>query len=188
MNRIALLSIAACFAAPVMATPETYVIDDNHTLPRFSYSHLGYSVQLSRFDKASGKIVYDADADTASIDVVIDMKSVDTGSPKFNEHIQSDEFLDTAKYPTATFKSTAVKFVGGKPASIDGDLTIKGITKPVTLTVNSFQHMMHPMLKRDAIGATATTTIRRSEFSAGKYAPFVGDEVTITIPVEALKQ
>jgi polyisoprenoid-binding protein YceI len=188
MNRFALLPIVALLSAPALAAPETYIIDNNHTLPRFSYSHMGYSIQLSRFDKASGKIVYDADADMGSVDVTIDMKSVDTGSTKFNEHIQSEDFLDTAKFPTASFKSTAVKFVGGRPASIEGNLTIKGVTKPVTLTVVSFQHMMHPMLKKDAIGATATTTIRRSDFNAGKYAPLVGDEVTITIPVEAQRE
>jgi polyisoprenoid-binding protein YceI len=113
---------------------------------------------------------------------------VNTGSAQFNEHIQGEGFLDTAKFPTATFKSTTVKFVRGNPATVEGNLTIKGVTKPVTLTVNSFQHMMHPMLKKDAIGATATTTIKRSDFNAGKYAPLVGDEVTITIPVEALKE
>jgi polyisoprenoid-binding protein YceI len=188
MNRLAFLPVAALLSSPALAAPETYVIDSNHTLPRFSYSHLGYSVQLSRFDKTSGKIVYDADADAGSVDVTIDMKSVDTGSAKFNEHIQSEDFLDTAKYPVATFKSTAVRFVGGKPATVEGNLTIKGVTKPVTLTVVSFQHMMHPMLKKDAIGATATATIKRSDFEAGKYAPLVGDEVTLTIPVEALKE
>jgi polyisoprenoid-binding protein YceI len=188
MNKLVFLPVAAFLAAPALAAPETYILDASHTLPRFSYSHMGYSIQLSRFDKASGKIVYDADAETGAVDVEIDMKSVDTGSTKFNEHIQGEDFLDTAKFPTATFKSTAVKFAGGKPATVEGNLTIKGVTKPVTLTVNSFQHMMHPMLKKDAIGATATTTIKRSDFNAGKYAPLVGDEVTITIPVEALKQ
>jgi polyisoprenoid-binding protein YceI len=188
MNKLAFLSVAAFFAAPALAAPETYIIDNDHTLPRFSYSHMGYSIQLSRFDKASGKIVYDADAETGSVDVTIDMKSVNTGSAQFNEHIQGEGFLDTAKFPTATFKSTTVKFVRGNPASVEGNLTIKGVTKPVTLTVNSFQHMMHPMMKKDAIGATATTTIKRSDFNAGKYAPLVGDEVTITIPVEALKE
>jgi len=188
MNRLAFLPLAALLAAPAIAAPETYVIDGNHTLPRFSYSHLGYSIQMSRFDRATGKIVYDADAEAGSVEVQIDMASVDTGSQAFNEHIQGPDFLDTAAWPTATFKSTAVRFVRGAPAAVEGNLTIKGVTRPVTLTVSSFQHMMHPMLKKDAIGATATTTIKRSDFNAGKYAPLVGDEVTITIPVEAIRQ
>jgi hypothetical protein len=87
---------------------------------------------------------------------VIDTKSVDTGYDTFNEHIQGEDFLDTAKYPTATFKSTKVIFEGDKPAKVEGNLTLKGVTKPVTLTVTSFQAMPHPMLKKDAIGANAT--------------------------------
>ncbi len=188
MNRLLLLPIAALLSAPALAAPEAFILDNNHTLPRFSYSHMGYSNQLSRFDRTSGKIVLDTDAQTGSVDVVIDMKSVNTGSATFNGHIQGEDFLDTAKYPVATYKSTAVKFVAGKPAIVEGNLTLKGVTRPVTLTVTSFQHMMHPMLKKDAIGANATAMVKRSDFNAGKYAPLVGDEVTIVIPVEALKE
>ena len=181
----AILSIAA--AAPALAAPETYVVDGSHTFPRFSYSHLGFSTQLSRFNKTTGKVVFDKAAKTGSVDIEIDAKSVDTGSMLFNEHIQGEDFLDTAKFPTATFKSTKVIFKGDKPAKIQGELTIKGVTKPVVLTVTSFQAMPHPMQKKDAIGANATTTIKRSEFNAGKYAPHVGDEVRIDIAIEAIK-
>lgn len=181
----AILSIAA--AAPALAAPETYVVDGSHTFPRFSYSHLGFSTQLSRFNKTTGKVVFDKAAKTGSVDIEIDAKSVDTGSTLFNEHIQGEDFLDTAKFPTATFKSTKVIFKGDKPAKIQGELTIKGVTKPVVLTVTSFQAMPHPMQKKDAIGANATTTIKRSEFNAGKYAPHVGDEVRIDIAIEAIK-
>ena len=181
----AILSIAA--AAPALAAPETYVVDGSHTFPRFSYSHHGFSTQLSRFNKTTGKVVFDKTAKTGSVDIEIDAKSVDTGSTLFNEHIQGEDFLDTAKFPTATFKSTKVLFKGDKPAKIQGELTIKGVTKPVVLTVTSFQAMPHPMQKKDAIGANATTTIKRSEFNAGKYAPHVGDEVRIDIAIEAIK-
>ncbi len=186
MRRLTLL--AAIVALPAFAQPDTFVIDQSHTFPRFSYSHLGYSTQLSRFNQTSGKVTWDRAAHTGAVDVVIDMKSVDTGSKLFDEHIQGEDYLDTSRYPTATFKSTAVRFDGDKPVAIDGDLTIKGVTKPVTLTVTSFQAMPHPMLKREAIGANATTTIKRSEFNAGKYAPYVGDEVTIGLALEAVKQ
>ena len=173
-------------AAPALAAPETYVVDGSHTFPRFSYSHLGFSTQLSRFNKTTGKVVFDKAAKTGSVDIEIDAKSVDTGSTLFNEHIQGEDFLDTAKFPTATFKSTKVLFKGDKPAKIQGELTIKGVTKSVILTVTSFQAMPHPMQKKDAIGANATT-IKRSEFNAGKYAPHVGDEVRIDIAIEAIK-
>ena len=175
-------------ASAALAAPETYVVDCSHTYPRFSYSHLGFSTQLSRFNTTTGKVVFDKAAKTGSVDIEIDAKSVDTGSTLFNQHIQGEDFLDTAKYPKAIFKSTNVVFEGDKPAKIEGNLTIKGVTKPVTLTVTSFQAMPHPMQKKDAIGANAYTTIKRSEFNAGKYAPNVGDEVRIDIAIEAIKQ
>jgi polyisoprenoid-binding protein YceI len=184
----AALILAAVAAAPAMAAPETFVADSTHTFSRFSYSHFGYSTQLSRFNKNSGKVVFDKVAKTGSVDIVIDTKSVDTGADVFNEHIQGEDFLDTAKYPTATFKSTKVIFEGDKPAKVEGNLTLKGVTKPVTLTITSFQAMPHPMLKKDAIGANAWTVVKRSEFNAGKYAPYVGDEVRIDVAIEAIKE
>lgn len=192
MKRALRLTLAATAFATLggsaFAAPETYVIDGAHTFPRFSYSHLGFSTQLSRFNKTTGKIVFDRDAKTGSVDIVIDTKSVDTGFPLFNGHIQGTDFLDTATYPTATFKSTGVRFDGDAPAAIEGNLTIKGVTRPVTLTVTSFKAVPHPMLKKDALGANATTKISRTQFNAGKYAPTVGDEVTIDIAVEAIKE
>ena len=187
-KQLATLILAIAAAAPALAAPETFNLDNNHTFPRFSYSHLGYTIQMSRFDKVTGAVVLDKAAKTGKVDIVIDTKSVNTGSEAFNEHIQGEDFLDTARYPTATFKSTKVVFEGDKPVSVDGNLTIKGVTKPVTLTVTSFQAMPHPMFKKDAIGANAFTVVKRSEFNAGKYAPYVGDEVRIDIAVEAIKQ
>jgi polyisoprenoid-binding protein YceI len=188
MKKLFAFAIAASLSSFVFAAPETYVIDGTHTLPRFEYNHMGFSNQLSRFDKTSGTIVLDRAAKTGSVDVVIDATSVDTGSPLFNEHIQGEDFFNTAKYPTITFKSTSLKFDGDKVASVDGALTIKGVTKPVTLTVTSFRCAPHPMMKKEACGANATTTIKRSDFNAGKYAPLVSDEVVLTIPVESIVQ
>lgn len=184
----ATLTLAAALAAPAVAAPETYVLDSAHSFPRFSYNHFGYSTQVGRFNKTTGKIIYDKEAKTASVDIVIDATSVDSGFPVFNEHLRGEDFFDTAKYPTATFKSTKVVFEGDKPSAIEGNLTIKGITKPVTLTVTSFHAMPHPMKKKDAIGANAFTTVKRSDFNAGKYAPNVGDEIRIDLGVEAIKE
>lgn len=191
MKKLALaatLSALSAFSVAALAAPETFNIDPAHTAPRFEYSHFGYSNQLHSFDKTSGKIVLDRAAHTGSVDVSIDAKSVNTGFALFNGHIQGEDFFDTAKYPTITFKSTAVKFDGDKPVAVDGDLTIKGVTKPVTLTVTSFQAMPHPMLKKDAIGANAATKIKRTDFNMGKFAPYVSDDVTLTIAVEATKE
>lgn len=186
--RFPLLVLAAALAAPAFAAPETFVVDGTHTYPRFSYSHFGYSTQLSRFNKTTGKVVVDRAARTGAVDIVIDATSVDTGYATFDEHIQGEDFLDTARHPTASFKSTRVVFDGDKPVRIDGQLTIKGVTRPVTLTVTSFHAMPHPMLKKDAIGANAHTVVKRSEFNAGKYAPNVSDDVRIDIAIEAIKE
>lgn len=182
------IAVSTAISGPALATPETYVVDPTHTYPRFSYDHFGLSTQLSKFTKTSGKVILDKAAKTASVEIDIDMKSVDTGYATFNEHIQAEDFLDTNKFPKATFKSTKVIFDGDKPASIEGNLTIKGITKPVTLKVNRYVNKPHPMRKVDVIGADASTVIKRSDFNAGKFAPAVGDEVTITVAIEALKQ
>ncbi|HQU77950.1 MAG TPA: YceI family protein [Azonexus sp.] len=184
----AALVLAAAVAAPALAAPQTFVIDGTHTFPRFSYNHLGFSTQLSRFDTTTGKVVFDKVAKTGAVDIVIDTKSVSTGYTTFNEHIQGEDFLDTAKFPTATFKSTKVIFEGDKPAKIEGNLTLKGVTKPVTLTVTDFKTAPHPMLKKDAIGANATTTVKRTDFNMGKNVPYVGDEVRIDIGLEAIQQ
>ena len=181
-------ALFAALAGSAIAAPVTYGVDSSHTYPRFSYSHFGYSTQLSSFKNTSGKVVFDAEAKTGSVDITIDMKSVNTGFDDFNGHLQGEDFLHTAKFPTATFKSTKVVFEGDKPKAIEGNLTIKGVTKPVTLTVTSFQAMPHPMIKKPALGANAFTVIKRSEFNAGKYAPYVGDEVRIDVAIEAVAQ
>lgn len=189
MNKIfAAAALATLIAGPAMAAPETYVVEGSHTFPSFSYDHMGMSKQISRFDKTSGTIILDKAAQTGSVDVVIDMTSVNTGFKPFNGHIQGADFLDTANHPNATFKSTNVIFKGDAPISIEGNLTIKGVTKPVTLTVTSFVNKPHPMLKNDAIGANATAMIKRTDFNAGKFAPAVSDEVSLNIALEAVKQ
>ncbi len=188
MKSLIIATIAALGSAAAYAEPVTYVIDGKHTFPRFSYTHLGFSLQSSRFDKTSGVIVYDAAARTGSVDVTIDTNSVSTGSDMFNEHIRGADFLDVKDYPVATFKSTAIQFKDGAPVSIAGNLTLKGVTRPVTLEVTSFKSGQHPMLHKDAIGANATTKIRRSDFNMGKFAPAVDDELTLTIALEAQRQ
>ena len=186
--QISLVALATLFAAPTFAAPETYLVDPNHTYPRFEYNHFGYSNQIQRFNKTSGTIVFDRDTRTGSVNIAIDARSVDTGYALFNEHLQGEDFFDTSRYPTITYQSTAVRFDGDKPVAVEGNLTIKGITRPVTLTLSSFQTMPHPILKKDALGANASARIKRSEFNAGKYVPNVSDDVTLSIAVEALKQ
>jgi len=188
MKKLFAFTLAASLSSIAVAAPETYVIEPTHTLPRFEYSHFGYSTQLSRFDKTSGTIILDRVAKKGSVDIVIDATSVNTGYALFNQHIQAADFFDTEMFPTITFKSNQIKFDGDKLVAVTGDLTVKGVTKPVTLTVTSFLCMPHPMLKKDACGANATVTVKRSDFNMGKHVPYVSDEVKLTIPVEAIKQ
>jgi polyisoprenoid-binding protein YceI len=182
-----LISLAVC-ATAAQAAPETYVIDNNHTFPLFTYSHFGYSSQTHKFDKTSGKVVLDRVAKTGSADIVIDATSINTGIPLFNEHLQDQDFFDTARYPTITFKSGKMNFKGSQPESLSGDLTIKGVTQPVTLTITHFKCMPHPMMKVEACGANASTQVKRSAFNMSKYVPNVSDEVTLTLSIEALQQ
>lgn len=188
MKKMISLIAGAGFALNAAAAPETFIIDNNHTFARFEYSHFGLSSQINRFDKTSGKIVLDRAAKTGSVDVTIATPSVNTGNAELNKHIQDEDFFDTKKYPAITFQSTKINFKGEAPVSVEGKLTVKGITKPVTLDIATFKCMPHPMLKKEACGANATAKIRRSEFNAGKYAPGVSDEVTLSIAVEAIKE
>jgi polyisoprenoid-binding protein YceI len=188
LGSIVLATGLAMLSGLSVAAPSTYTIENGHTYPRFEYNHLGFSNQVGRFDKTSGQITLDVEAKTGSVDVTIETKSLDMGSALFNEHLSKEEFFHTAKYPTITFKSTKLAFEGEKLASVEGNLTIKGITKPVTLKLVSVYCGLHPIAKKEACGANATAQIKRSEFNMSKYVPFVSDEVTLTIPVEALKQ
>lgn len=187
LNRI-FLACMAFSAFTAAAATDTYLIEPGHSFARFGYNHLGYTTQISRFNKTSGSFAFDLGAETGNVDVTIDTTSVDTGSAVFDKHIQGEDYLATEKFPKATYKSTHVVFEGGKPVRIEGELTLKGVTRPVSLTVTHFFCMPHPVLKKEACGADATALIKRTDFNMGKSVPYVGDEVTLSIAVEALKQ
>lgn len=180
-------TIAATLATGAFAEPVTYTIDSGHTFASFEYTHLGFSKQRSRFNDTTGTITLDQKAKTGSADITIKVDSVDTGSKAFDGHLTSDGWFDAAKYPTITFKSTSVKFKGDKPTEVIGNLTVRDITKPVTLKVTHFHCGVHPMKQKDACGANATTQIKRSDFGLGKYAPGVSDETELSVAVEAIK-
>jgi len=182
--KIAFALLAAAGTTAALAAPMTYTLDPNHSFVHFGYSHMGFSDQEQRFNKVTGTITYDPQAQTASVDATIDLKSIDTGSV-LNEHIQGADFFDTAQYPTATFKSTSVKFQGDQPVSVSGDLTIKGVTHPVTLMIEHF-HTGRNMMKKPALGADAVGHVMRTEYNMGKYVPMVGNDVTIRIDLEAM--
>lgn len=180
-------AIAASFSTVALAEPVTYNIDPTHTFASFEYTHLGFSKQRSRFNDTTGTITLDQKAKTGSADITIKVPSVDTGSTVFDSHLISSNWFDADVYPTITFKSTGFKFKGDKPSEVMGNLTVKDITKPVTLKITHFYCGVHPMRQKEACGANAVTQIKRSEFGLGKYAPGVSDDTELTVAVEAIK-
>jgi polyisoprenoid-binding protein YceI len=187
-TRLASLALGSLLAAPAMAAPETYDIDPTHTFPSFEVNHLGFSTQRGRFDTTGGRIVLDRAARSAQVEITIDAKSISTGVAKLEEHLRNADFFDVANHPTLTFTSTGAKFNGDKLVALDGRLTLRGVTRPVTLTVTAFHCGLNPIVKKQACGADATATIKRSEFGINYALPAVGDEVKLLIQVEAHKQ
>ncbi len=185
MKKYAIIAIAAlAFAGNAFAAK--YSIDATHTQVEFTYSHFGFSNITGRFDQVTGE--FDLNTENlakSKISVVIPISSMSTGVDKLDTHLQSADFFDAAKYPTASFKSTMVHVVSDKELHVMGDLTIHGVTKPATLNVIVNKIAEHPMRKTPSAGFDAVTTIKRSDFGVGAYAPAVSDEVTINITMEA---
>lgn len=185
-----LLATATLFLAAALpaAAADTYAIDRTHTFASYEISHLGFSTSRGRFDSSDGSIVLDLAKKTAEVSVTIDVNSINTGVVKLDEHLKSPDFFDAAKYPTITFKSTEARFKGDKLTALTGDLTLHGVTKPVNLKVKSFACKEHPMKKVPACGADAVATLKRSDWGITTYVPAVGDEVKLSIQVEAQLQ
>lgn len=174
------------FAISMTAFADSYTIDPTHTYPNFTISHLGFSTMYGRFDKTSGTLTMDRAKGTGSVDITVDMASVNTGMKKRDDHLRSPDFFNVAEFPVMTFKSTKVEFAG-KGAKVTGDLTIKGVTKSVTLDVASINCGVHPFNKKDVCGFDATTKIKRSDFGIKYGLPAIGDDMNIMIEVEAFK-
>ena len=173
-------------AAPVFA--QTYNIESNHTYPSFEADHMGISVWRGKFTKSSGKVVLDRAAKTGTVDITVDASSIDFGHEKMNEHAKSKDIFNVAQFPTATYKGTSIKFEGDTPVAVEGNFTLLGVTKPLTLKINKFKCIQHPMFKKEVCGADASAEFKRSDFGlnygmAYGFAP----EVKLSIQVEALK-
>ena len=176
---------AACLTATAaMAAPVTYVLDPAHTYPSFEADHLGgLSVWRGKFRRSSGKVVYDKEAKSGTVSVLIDVGSIDYGFDKMDEHARSADIFDVAKFPTATFEGKLAEFKDGAPTEVQGALTLHGVTKPVTLKVNSFLCKQNPMSKKDLCGADASATINRADFGVN-YGEAYGFKQTVTLQIQ----
>lgn len=176
-------------ASPAFAAPEKYAFDPAHTQILFSVSHLGFSHSHGRFGAFDGSFTFDEKNPAASaIDVAVDTASVDMGSKEWDDAVKAETFLDAEKFPKMIFKSTHITQTGDRTGAVTGDLTLLGMTKPVTLNVTFNKSGNHPYTKNHLAGFTASGTLKRSDFGMSKHLPDVGDEVAITIEVEGIRQ
>lgn len=184
-----LLAAGLGFAASAaLAAPETYVLDASHSQIVFSYSHLGFSTTTGMFSGFEGTISFDAeDPAASSVTVAFPTASLITGWDERTAHFLTEDFFGAEAAPEISFKSTAIEVTGETTGKITGDLTINGITKPVVLDATMTQMGMHPMANKPWVGFNATTSVLRSDFDMGQFAPYVGDEVAIAISIEAMK-
>lgn len=182
----ALAVVVPCFLTVAShAAPQVYKLDPNHTAVTWRISHFGFSNPSGKFMNIDGTILFDENDFTASgVKAVIPVDKGLSGVPRLDEHLQAKEFFDTTTYPTATFSSTKVEMSGPKTAKVTGDLTLRGVTRPVVLDV-ILNHIGPNMMKQKTVGFSASGVIKRSDFGMTAYLPDLGDEVRIEIESEA---
>jgi polyisoprenoid-binding protein YceI len=182
------LLIASLLAASAsaFAAPQTFSIDPTHTQVSFTYDHFGFSNPTGRLEDIKGTLVVDqADWAKSSVEVTMPLSGLHTGVPKLDEHLKTPDFFDAAKFPDVTFKSTKVSKTGAQTLDIAGDLSVHGVTKPVTLHARINKIGENKMIGSQSAGFDADTTLKRSEFGLTKYVPMVSDEVHVHITLSA---
>jgi len=183
--RLRLLAATLLLAATaVHATPVAYQLDASHTQVHFSWSHNGFSHPVGRFDRFDARFLFDAEDPTrSSLTVTLPIDSIDTGVPALDEHLKSPDFFDAARYPTATFRSTKVERSGDNTLRVSGELTLRGVTKPVVLDVTV--NKLGESRGQPAAGFDATATLKRSEFGVDRFLPNIADDIALRITTEA---
>jgi len=194
-NFVATAGLAVLFAVPIYASTSSWQIDSQHTAAQFSVRHLAISTVRGQFSSVKGTVqIDDTDVSKSTVDVSIDVNSVDTREPKRDAHLKSADFFDAAKYPEMVFKSKKVERAPGGRLKVTGDLTIRGITKEVILDVDGPTGAVKDPWGMQRAGLTATTKINRQDFGVKWNAPMdnggvvVGDEISIVIDLEMTKQ
>ena len=177
----------ASLAAAAVAAPVTYEVDSAHTFPAFEADHMGgVSLWRGKINSTSGTVVLDKAAQTGTVELSMDLTTIDVGHQGLNDHLQTEDFFNTAQYPTATFSGELKNFVDGAPTVLEGQLTMHGQTHPVTLNITQFLCKQHPMRGREVCGADATGTFDRSQWGIGYGAPLFDMGVTLRVGIEAL--
>ncbi|MCP4493039.1 MAG: polyisoprenoid-binding protein [Gammaproteobacteria bacterium] len=184
-NALFLIAITALSLNQVLAA--SYNIDSGHTYVSFAVNHLGFSTMRGKFNKQSGALEYDPASKTASVTIEIDASSIDTGHAKRDQHLSSPDFLNVVEYPTITFKSSNAGWSGDKITSVTGDLTMMGVSKSVTLKINSITCGQHPFNKKTVCGLDAEGSIKRSDFGVNYGIPAIGEVLDLNIELEAVK-
>jgi len=175
------------FSNSVSAKTEIYTIDPTHTYPHFAVSHLGYSTMHGRFDKTSGTLTLNRIKKNGSVDINIEAASLSTGMKKRDAHLRSPDFFNAVEFPKITYRSTTVMFNGDTPTKVEGNLTLLGITKKIILTITAFKCGKNPMNLKEMCGIDAIANMKRSDFGMNYALPGVGDDIKLTIEVEAYK-
>jgi polyisoprenoid-binding protein YceI len=170
---------------PAEAKAGAYTIDAGHSKVTWSVTHLGFSTYVGQFPGVAGTLKIDpAKLEATALNVTIDLNSVGTLSSGLDAHLKTPDFLDTAKFPTATFKSTKVTRTGDRTADVAGDLTLHGVTKPVVIHATFNQAGVNMVDKQYSLGFDGKAVIKRSEFGITTYVPAVSDEVTLQLAAE----
>ena len=186
MNRKLLLAslAASMFAAPAFAAD--YAIDPTHTHVAFKIDHVGFSHVLGIFGNVAGTLSFDpANVGASKLNVTIQADSLNTISSQRDADLKGADWLDTAEFATITYVGKTFTKTDDTHGTIVGDLTIRGVSKPVTLNVTFNKAGVHPMTKDDAVGFDATATFKRSDFGIKTYLPYIGDELSVDISTEA---
>jgi polyisoprenoid-binding protein YceI len=181
---VALASVSLVGMGSALAAPDTFTVDSSHTFPSFEADHMGLSVWRGKFNKTTGTIVYDKEGKAGTVDITIDTTSVDSGHDTLNEHLAGKGLLDSGSFPTATYKGKLAKFSGENPTEVEGQFTLKGVTKPLTLKINKFTCKPHPMTKKHTCGADVSASFNREDFGVQGMG---NGETKLFISVEAGK-
>jgi polyisoprenoid-binding protein YceI len=195
MQRLTLSALALALPLAAAAAPESYTLDPQHTYPHFAVDHFGVSTMWGRFDKSSGKFTIDRAAKKGALELTVETTSLSTGDndkgarPRSrDEHLRSADFFNVAEFPRMSFKAGDVKFSGDSPAEVSGELTLLGVTRPLTLKIERWTCRDHPFSKKPMCGGNASGTLKRADFGMKYAVPAVGDEIRLYVEFEGYRE